>query len=148
MNRYDQTFEWQQFPEGRACFSGGIRGWDERGHDTFAVEIDGQVIYGEIAPTFLANDNDFNVQIVSFGYGMQEAVGILNDGSPGRHAQGRFPSDYLERFQSLIVRLIRAGLNFEERPSVLRETPGSRFMGKVVFPNGWAVDAGAREVAI
>jgi len=148
MNRYDQTCEWQQFPEGRARFSGGIRGWDEHGHDTFAVEIDGQVVYGEIEGAFLPNGNDYNVQVVSFGYGVQEAVGILNDGSPGRHAQGRFPSEYLVRVQSLIVRLIRAGLSFEERPSALRETPKSRFMGKVVFPNGWAVDAGAREVVI
>ncbi len=57
MNRYDQTFEWQQFPEGRACFSGGIRGWDERGYDTFAVESDGQVVYGEIVRIFLPNHN-------------------------------------------------------------------------------------------
>lgn len=44
MNLYEaheKIFEWQQFPGGRARFAGGIRGWDERGYDTFAVELEG-----------------------------------------------------------------------------------------------------------
>jgi hypothetical protein len=145
---YQKTFEWQQFPEGRVRFSGEIRGWDERGHDTFAVEIDGQVVFGEIDNVFLANHNDFNVQVVSFGYGMRENVGILNDGSPGRHAQGRFPPAYLQRVQSLVVQLLRAGLHFEVRPGVLTEFPNAHFQGNAIFPEGWAVGAGAREVAL
>jgi len=145
---YEKIFEWQQFPEGRARFAGGIRGWDERGHDTFAVELEGEIVYGEIDTSFLPNHHDFNVQVVSFGYGMRENVGILNEGGPGPHAQGTFPSAYLQRVQSLVVQLVRAGLSFEKRPSVLEEMPNSHFMGKVLFPEGWAVEAGAREIAL
>lgn len=148
MSKYEDTFQWFQFPEGRVRFSGGIRGWDERGYDTFAVEIDGDVVYGEIDNIFLDNHNDFNVEVVSFGYGMRENVGILNDGSLGRHAQGRFSSTYLERVQSLVVQLVLAALRFEDRPTVLTEYPTAHFQGKVIFPEGWAVGAGAREVAI
>lgn len=148
MNRYDQTFEWQQFPEGRACFSGGIRGWDERGYDTFAVDIDGQIVYGEIARIFLPNHNDYNIEVVSFGYGMRESVGLRNEDGPGPYAQGIFSPAYLEYVQSLVVQLIRAGLRLEDRPAVLTEYPDAHFQGKVIFPVGWAVNAGAREIAV
>src|SRR6185437_5078500 len=77
-----------------------------------------------------------------------ENVGILNEGGPNPHAQGTFPSSYLQRVQSLVVQLVRAGLSFEIRPFVLGEMPNSHFMGKVLFPEGWAVGAGAREIAL
>lgn len=148
MGHYDETFEWQEFPEGRARFSGEIRGGDERGHDTFAIEIDGFVTYGEIARAFLANRNDFNIQVVTYGYGIRENVGILNDGSPGPQAQGVFPPAYLHRVQVLVVRLIRAALQFENRPVVLSEYPTSRFQGRVIFPAGWAVGIGAADFPV
>lgn len=147
MSQYD-TFEWQQFPEGRARFSGGMRGWDERGYDTFAVELEGEVVYGDIARAFLPNHHDYNVQVISFGYGMRENVGILNDGSPGRHAQGTFSPAYLQRVQALVVQLVRAGLRFEERPAILTDFINGHFQSKVIFPDGWAVGAGARIVAL
>jgi len=148
MSGYHDTFEWQQFPEGRVRFSGGIRGWDERRYETFAVEIDGDVLYGEIDNLFLPNHNDFNVQVVTFGYGMIEAVGLLNDGSPGPQAQGTFPPAYLRRVQSLIAQLIRAGTHFRNKPGVLVESPCGHFQGKVIFPTGWAVGASASEVTV
>ncbi len=52
MSNYEQTFDWVQFPEGQARFSGGIRGADEIGHETFAVEINSSVYYGEIKKIF------------------------------------------------------------------------------------------------
>ena len=148
MSRYSETFDWQQFPEGRARFSGGIRGWDERGYDTFAVEINGEVVYGDIARTFLPNHNDFNVQVVSFGYGMRESVGILNEYGSLPNAQGIFPAAYLQRVQSLVVQLLRAAQNFEELPLVLTEFPNGHFQGKLIFPKGWAVGADAREFRV
>lgn len=151
MNLYEaheKIFEWQQFPGGRARFAGGIRGWDERGYDTFAVELEGEVVYGEIAPAFLPNHNDFNVEVVSFGYGMRENVGILNEGGPGPYAQGIFPPAYLQRVQSLVVQLVKTGLRFQVRPTILTEFPNAHFQGKVIFPAGWAVGANAKEVAV
>lgn len=147
MSQYD-TFEWQQLPEGRARFSGEIRGWDERGYFTFAVELEGEVVYGGIDCAFLSNHNDYNIQVVSFGYGMRENVGILNEDGTLPNAQGIFPSTYLQRVQSLVVQLVRAGLQFKVRPSILTEYPMAHFQGKVIFPAGWAVGAGVREVAL
>jgi hypothetical protein len=148
MSQHEDTFQWFDFPEGRVRFSGGMRGWDERGYDTFAVELEGEVVYGEIARTFLPNHNDFNVQVVSFGYGMRENVGILNKDGTLPNAQGIFPPSYLERVQSLVVQLVRAGLDFEDRPRVLTDFPNGHFQGKVIFPTGWAVGAGEREVVL
>jgi hypothetical protein len=42
MNIHQPPFDWQQFPEGRARFSGGVRGiMDEKRHETFAAEVNG-----------------------------------------------------------------------------------------------------------
>lgn len=133
MNRYDKTFEWQQFAEGRARFSGGIRGGDERGYDTFAVDIDGDVRYGEIDNIFLPNHNDFNIQVVSFGYGMQGNVG-----NPHPNARGAYTEAELRIVRTLVVQLVQAGLSFQDRPTVLTEYPNAHFQGKVVFREGWA----------
>lgn len=132
MAYYEKTFEWQQFPEGRARFVGGIRGWDERGHYVYAVELQGRVVYGEIAHAFLPNDNDYNIEVVSFGYGMEENVGISEPTSRGAYTRAE-----LETVRSLIVQLIRAGQQFEEKPLLLMETRKSHFMGKIVFREGW-----------
>lgn len=133
MTYYEKTFEWQQFPEGRARFAGGIRGWDERGHDVYAVELQGRVVYGEIDNAFLPNHNDYNIEVVSFGYGIEENVGIPEPSSRGAYTEAE-----LQIVRSLIMRLIEAGLKFELRPTILRETSKSHFMGKIVFREGWA----------
>lgn len=130
---YSKTFDWVQFPEGRARFSGGIRGWDEAGHETFAVELEGLEIFGEIKRAFLPNDNDFNIEIVSFGYGMQDNVGV-----PGSEARGVFTTSQLRTVKSLVCQLIAAGLRFERRPVCLIEYPDAQFMGTVLFPASWA----------
>ena len=74
MGHHDETFEWHEFPEGRAQFSGSIRGDDERGHDTFAIELDGFVTYGGIDSVFLANDNDFNIRVVTTATGYERTL--------------------------------------------------------------------------
>ena len=48
MSAHEKTFDWMQFPEGRARFSGEVRGWDELGHETFALELRGKEYFGEI----------------------------------------------------------------------------------------------------
>ncbi len=44
MDIYERTFDWVSATEGRARFAGGIRGWDERGHDTYAVDVEGKIM--------------------------------------------------------------------------------------------------------
>lgn len=139
MGSHEKTFDWVQFKEGRARFNGNKRGWDERGYETYAVEIGGKVRYGEIDNSFLSNDNDYNIEIISFGYAMEGSVGIPNEPEEQKLlARGAYTQAELKVVQSLVSQLVRAGLSFENRPSLLRETPTSHFMGKILFREGWA----------
>lgn len=142
MSNYDKTFDWVGFPEGRARFCGMQRGWDERGHVVFAIEIGGTVRYGEIDQVFLDNGNDYNIEVPTFGYARAEEVGL-----PG--AQDAVSADELRVAQVLLVQLVRAGLAFEDPPNILVQSGISRFMGKVLFREGWSLSAqpGEAEVA-
>lgn len=139
MSNYENIFNWIQFQEGRAKFNGGIRGWDERRHETYALEIEGKIRYGEISKIYLSNNNDYNVEVVSFGYAIEGSVGIPNEpGVQGLLARGAYTQEQLKAAKSLVSQLIVAGVHFEDRPSVLRESPHSHFMGEIVFCEGWA----------
>lgn len=50
--QHHPPFEWVQFPEERARFSGSLRGVDEIRHETFAVEVGGTEYFGEIKRFF------------------------------------------------------------------------------------------------
>lgn len=131
MNAYEKTFDWLQFPEGRTRFSGTKRGWDEKGHVTFSLEIDGMVRHGEMDQVFLENGSDYNIEILSFGCGRGEDVGM-----PG--AQAAIGQDLLKAARSLITSLIQAGLGFKGPPNILMQTSDSHFMGRFHFGDGWA----------
>jgi hypothetical protein len=128
------TFDWMQFPEARARFSGGVRGFDELGHETFAVEVDGTEYFGEIEADFLANQNDYNIRVLSFGYGSDKDVGM-----PMLGTCRIFTTDEIAIIQTLITMLIAAGLQFTDRPFLLLETSKSHFMGQVIFQDGWVL---------
>lgn len=132
-------FDWVQFPEGRARFGGGIRGIvDEQGHHTFAVEIDGKEYFGEIQRVFLPNGNDYNIEIVSFGYGAKNYIGMEMIGTCQV-----FTIDEIGIIEALIVQLVAAGKHFPDPPNFLDEYADVHFMGEVIFRDGWAL---AREV--
>lgn len=133
------TFNWVQFPEGRARFAGATRGWDERRYEVFCVEVNGVAYFGEIARLFLPNDDDFNIEVRSFGYCMDANVGI-----PDETARESFEDDDLRIVRSLICQLVSIGRRLEtRRPSLLTEYQNSRFMGQVIFRDGWAQNSGA-----
>jgi hypothetical protein len=135
MGVYENTFKWVQFPEGRARFSGGVRGiMDEKGHETFAVEVDGVEWFGEIDQKFLPNNNDFNVEVISFGYPTDGYIGM-----PMLGTCQIFTPAQIEMIQKLIMQLVDAGTRFEDKPSMLHEYPNARFMGEVFFRDGWAL---------
>lgn len=131
-----RTFDWLKFPEGRARFSGLVRGVDELGHETFAVEVDGNEFFGEIQTAFLPNNNDYNIEVVCFGYGSEKYLGMpMPDGCQ------IFSPAQIDTIQALAVQLIAAGTQFSDRPSVLTEYPNAHFMGQVSFRDGWALVA-------
>jgi len=131
------TFDWLQFPEGRARFSGGVRGiMDEQRHETFAVEVDGEEYFGEIQRAFLPNGNDFNIEVVSFGYGRDGDIGM-----PMLGACRVFTATEAGTIQALTAQLIAAGIQYSDRPSLLNEYPDAHFMGQVLFRDGWILVA-------
>jgi len=127
-------FDWLELPNGRARFSGGIRGFDELRHETFAAEVDGREYFGEIGRTFLPNGNDFNIEVLSFGYGNRGYVGM-----PMRSTCRVFTAAEIEKIQALTVQLIAAGTRFKDRPTLLTEYPNAHFMDQVFFRNGWVL---------
>ena len=135
MDAYEATFDWVQLQEGRARFSGGVRGIvDEQRHETFAVEVDGIEYFGEIEAKFLPNNNDYNIEVLWFGYGSNTSVGMPMLGSCQK-----FTLVEIEAIQTLIVQLIDAGTRFSKRPSILTEFPDAHFMGEVTFRDGWVI---------
>lgn len=134
MNASQGRFDWVQFPEGRARFSGGGRAWDDRHHFTFSVDVNGYEYFGEIEQKFLPNNNDYNIEVLWFGYGSNTSVGMPMLGSCQK-----FTLAEIETIRTLIVQLIDAGARFSERPSILTEFPDAHFMGEVNFRDGWVL---------
>ena len=70
-------FDWHEFSEGRARFIGGVRGPDELGHDGFVIEAVGfPAMYGEIIRRFAANKNEYDLEILAFGWPGKERNGL------------------------------------------------------------------------
>lgn len=137
MNIHEKIFNWVNFEEGVARFVGNIRGWDELGHDAFAVEINERQYYGEMRQVFSENQNDYNIEIISFGWPGEEWVGMP---MPGMCAV--LTVDDVKTAQALIVQLVQIGSKFVDTPSVLYQTSNSHFMGMVIFREGWALISG------
>jgi len=135
MNEYADGYHWVQFPQGRARFAGGVRGWDELGHEVFALELCGNEYFGEIKRSYLDNHNDYNIVIDAFGYGRGQDVGMGMPGGTG--VRDVFTPEEETSARALVVQLVQAGLTFEDPPFVLDQTDISHFMGKIIFQDGW-----------
>lgn len=124
--------DWVEFPEGRARFAGGTRGagTDDKPHETFSVELGGNEYFGELRNSWI-DDYHFNIEIVSFGWGGKDWIGMP---MPGLCT--RFTKDEITTVQDLVLKLIKAASTFEEKPFVIGN--GSSFTGDVVFLDGWA----------
>lgn len=118
----------------RAQFSGGIRGWDELGHETFAVEIAETPWYGEIKQVYAENRHDFNLEVASFGYESRDNVGNLD-------GRALFDERAIELIMVATTKLVETihALENEDRPSPLYEVEGSHFLGTIHFADGWVL---------
>jgi hypothetical protein len=132
MSAHKKTFDWVQFPEGLARFAGTFRCWDEQGRKTFALHLRGNEYFGEIKRIYLENQNGYSIVVDAFGYGRGEDVGM-----PGTGARRVFTSDEEAIARSLVVRLIQAGLEFDDPPTILDQTEFSRFIGGITFLDKW-----------
>lgn len=68
-SRFKMGVSMIQFEAGQAGISGPVRGGDESGHDTFVVQLpDNPPLFGEWRSKWAENQNDFEIEIVRFGY--------------------------------------------------------------------------------
>jgi hypothetical protein len=101
------------------------------------VEFHKQVYYGEIKSKFSPSGNNYNLEIVSFGWPKDGWFGI----EPDPKICATFLLKDLEIVQIILCQSVRIWYDLEkrERPSFLNESSQSRFMGEVLFSNGWAL---------
>ncbi|GLQ99386.1 hypothetical protein [Dyella mobilis] len=124
-------FDWVDFEDGRARFSGGIRGWDELGHETFCVELNGDPRYGEAVTVFEQEGDNFGLEIISFGYHSTGYVGMPAS------TRAPFSAVDIEKIKSMVTRLADIVSQCDHPPFVLSRGITSRYTGKVVFQDGW-----------
>jgi hypothetical protein len=128
-----KAFEWVGVTDGRARFCGMIRGWDERGHETFAIEIDGRPVYGEVDAVF--DGHAISMNVVSFGYLEQSRVGVTGAARSCTLEQAAIA----ERDIRELISAVSAYADELDKPEVLRTTPSTHFTGNVAFAPGWII---------
>jgi len=138
MSAYDKTFEWIDFPQGRVRYAGGAANREEP-REAFAVDLHGQIYYGEIKKAFLPDRHNYNLEIISFGWLENGWYGIL----PEPELCAAFVPKDLETVQTLLCQAVEEWRKLEDRP--FTEYSDSHFMGDVLFRDGWALikDEGA-----
>jgi hypothetical protein len=124
-------YDWVEFAGDRARFCGGIRGWDELGHETFCVELNGKSWYGEIEKIFTREADGFGTEILSFGYKQLADVGMPAS------ARVAFLASDIEKLRASVTRLIDIVSQCDNPPFVLSRGKTSRFSGNVAFRDGW-----------
>jgi len=135
MGDYSKTFEWIEFPQGRVRYAGGKRGRDEPPIETFAVEIHGWVYYGQVLTVFLSAQNNYNLEVVSFGWLKHDWLGV----EPDPEYCASFTLNELSEVQSLVCHAVSTWRNLEDRPAILYESAQTHFMGEISFRDGWAL---------
>lgn len=133
MSEGQGAFDWIALPGGRARFCGGVRGAEQRGHEAFAVEVDGRVFYGEIRKRWL-DDRCFALEVVSFGYRVIENIGVRGDAADWL-AAGFTHAQWLA-IEQRVADLVAAILRRESRPFVLSMEQLDDFSGEIHFPRG------------
>jgi len=121
------------FEDGSARLAGTIRGGDEAGHFAFELRLDSlPALYGEWRPKFEANGNEFDVEIVSFGYLILENVSNPNPG-----ARRKFSAEQIKVIQRLIATLFSSAEARKGTPPFTSKK--GHFLGGVLFLPGWII---------
>ena len=120
-------------PTGRASFESVIRSWDESPQDSFSVELLGeQALYGIWRPNWAANEHDFDVEVVSYGWASK-----YNVGHPDPVTRRKLSAEQAADVQALVVALV------EDRDVRTKISPFSsktaRFLGRIEFQENWVL---------
>lgn len=115
----------------RAGFAGSVRGVDEVGHHAFEVHLAlSPEVYGEYRPKWAANKNDFDIEIVSFGF-----VDSKNPGNPSPTARRQF-TDQQRKIVESLVKALFANPEARKGKPIFSSQKGC-FLGGVHFLPGW-----------
>jgi hypothetical protein len=125
------TFDWIEFLDGRAKFSDVTWDRNDPPRETFCLEIDGDELFGEIKDIPVEGCNNFNLEIISFGYRCNGAVGGADN-----ELRVLLTEVQVERAIHLIHELIESGAKMDNPPFVLYQAK-EFFLGGVAFKDGW-----------
>jgi hypothetical protein len=115
---------------GKVRLAGIDRGVDELPRDTFIAQLPGRpALIGEWRRRWAENGNDFDVEVVSFGYSQYEALGV-------GAIQLKFTTDERTLVEDLVRALFSNPLARQMHYSFRPERKG-RFLGNVYFLPGW-----------
>ena len=122
------VWDWVEFEGGRAKFDGTVRGSDELGHHTFAVQLPGrEVLYGEFKTRYEPDHTHYNVEIIRFGIASRGGVDIDN-----HYRRATFTPEEATTLERIITALM---LRDVEKPPPIEDPED--FLGKVFFRPGW-----------
>ena len=122
--------DWYQFAEGRIRFSGGTRGNDQTGYETFEVELPSGRYFGELGKQYPDPKGEgFYLTVPAFGARREDNVGGLG----GADA---LPQSELDLVVKLLPQLAHATapLDPEQKSWVM----DGEYLGRVIFEPGWA----------
>jgi len=118
-------------PTGRAAFESVVRDWDEKPRHALSVELVGQpTLYGIWRANYAANEHDFDVEVVSFGWADK-----YNIGNPNPVTRRKLSAAEAADVRALVLALFK---NADVRKRV---TPFSSktasFLGDIGFRTNW-----------
>lgn len=126
----DDYFRVVEAAAGKVRFGGVERGTDEIPREVFAAQLTGRpVMYGEWRQKFAANGNDFNVEIVSFGYPPLYSVA----GEAGKES---FTGTEMAAIEELVAALF-ASADAKNQLAAFSPHRRGAFLGSIRFVPGW-----------
>jgi hypothetical protein len=122
-----------QFEAGQAGISSPVRGGDESGHNTFVVQLpDGPPLFGEWRSKWADNQNDFEIEIVRYGYLDRFNVDNLHPDAR------RKLSDKEQKIVRQLISSLFTNAEAQEGISPFSLTR-ARFLGHVHFLPDWSI---------
>jgi|CXWL01.1.fsa_nt_gi hypothetical protein len=126
----DRYFEAIAIGASKIRFAGIDRGADELPRDAFVAQLVGRaVMRGEWRPRWAENGNDFDVEIVSFGYPPNSCLGQ----KLGKQSFDREERGLLEE----LVHALFSNTTAKQKLSDFRPERKGVFLGRIYFLPGW-----------
>ena len=125
-----RALDWYQFEEGRIRFSGGTRGFDQQGYETFEVELPSGRYFGELGQSYPDPKVDaFYLTVPAFGAREKDSVGGLTCADRIRQSELDLVMDLVPKLAAAV-----APLGEDRMPVAMI----GRYLGKTYFLPGWA----------